>query len=258
MSQTALVTGASSGIGREFAVLLASHGHNLVLVARRADELNQLKSKVEIDYGVRACVFSKNLADVSACDDLHAELKRQGITVDILINNAGFGDYALFSQADWKKLDDMMQLNMVTLTRMTKLFLPGMLERRQGRILNVASTAGFQPGPLMAVYFATKAYVLSFSQALASEVEGTGVTVTTLCPGPTQSGFSDAAAAGKSKLFRRKLRSSREVAKFGYRAMMKGKLVAIHGIGNWLLINSTRLAPRRILLKVVRGMVGER
>jgi short-subunit dehydrogenase len=258
MSQTALVTGASSGIGREFADILASRGHNLVLAARREEELNKLKGKLESQYRVNVVVFARDLSDLSACDDLCAELKRQGIAVDILINNAGFGDFVPFAEADWQKLDTMMHLNMLSLTRLTKLLLPAMLERRHGRILNMASTAAFQPGPLMAVYFATKAYVLSFSQALANEVAGSGVTVTVLCPGPTESGFRDAAGAERSKLFAGKIPSSRVVAEYGYPSMMKGKLVAIHGAGNWLLANSTRFTPRRTLLKIVRWLVEQK
>ena len=177
------------------------------------------------------------------------------MTVDYLINNAGFGDFGLFAESDWNKQEQMINLNITALTHLTQLFLPDMICRHSGRILNVASTASFQPGPTMSVYFATKAFVLSFSEAINNEVREHGITVTALCPGATHSGFQAAASMQDSKLFAgNNFPTSREVAEFGYKAMMKGKAVAIHGFRNTLLANSVRFAPRSLVVKLAREM----
>ena len=175
--------------------------------------------------------------------------------IDYLINNAGFGDYGLFYESDWDKQERMINLNMLALTQLTHLFLPDMLKRKSGKIMNVASTAAFQPGPLMSVYYASKAYVLFFSEAIANELEGTGVTVTALCPGPTKSGFQKAANVEHSKMLNAKsIPTSKKVAEYGYKAMMKGKHVAVHGFMNKELTFFSRRAPKKFILKTVRRM----
>jgi len=253
MNKTALITGASNGIGLELAMVYAKMGDNLVLVARNMGKLNELKSELEKQYNVKVYNIGKDLSLPLSVKEVYDEITRQKITVDYLINNAGFGDYGMFYETDWNKEEKMISLNIITLTHFTKLFLRDMIQRGAGKIMNVASTAAFQSGPTMAVYYATKAYVLSFSEAINNEVKGKGVTITALCPGATTSGFMEVAGLHNSKLFRgRKLPSSKEVAEYGYRAMMKGKTVAIHGIINFLLANSVRFFPRAMVVRVTR------
>lgn len=255
IKRTALVTGASSGIGFELANVLAREKHDLVLVARSVDKLSALAADLINKYGTKVTVMANDLSKEEAPWQVFTQLKKENITVDILVNNAGFGDFGPFAETSWEKEKQMIDLNITALTELTKLFLDGMISRRYGRIMNVASTAAFQPGPFMAVYYATKAYVLSFSEAIANELQGTGVTVTALCPGPTESGFVKAAALDDSKLFKnKKLPASREVAEYGYKAMMKGKTVAIHGTMNWIMANSVRFTPRKLVTAVVRKM----
>ncbi|MCA9922498.1 MAG: SDR family oxidoreductase, partial [Anaerolineales bacterium] len=213
--QTALITGASGGIGYELARKIAQQGHNLVVVARSESKLMKLAQDFNKQFGVNVTVMVKDLAQSAAPDEIYNELQANEIDVDILVNNAGFASYGLFHELDRQKELNMMQVNMVALTHLTHLFLPGMVERGYGRILNIASTAAFQPGPLMAVYYATKAYVLSFSEAIANELDGTGVTVTALCPGPTESGFQARAAMEDSKLVQSGLMDAATVAKMG-------------------------------------------
>ncbi len=253
--KTVLITGASGGIGYEFALIFARNKYNLVLVARSEDKLIELKNKLTSEIGISVEVFAKDISILANIDELYAELQKKQIVIDILINNAGFGDYGYFYQTNWKKEDMMLNLNIISLTYLTKLFLPKMIENKYGKILNLASIAAFLPGPLMAIYYATKAYVLSFSSAIANELKGTGVTVTSLCPGPTQSGFSDAAALGESKLFKKKsLPTAKVVAEYGYKSLMKGKLVAVHGAFNKFEVFIMRFAPRKLLLSTIRNM----
>lgn len=255
MSQTVLITGASSGIGYALAKVCGNNRHNLVLVARREEPLKQLKAEFEASQGIQVWTYSADLGQASVRQQLFDWTQHQGIQIDGLINNAGFGDYGPFVETDWDKQDQMLQLNVVALTHLTRLYLPGMVERKQGKILNLASTAAFQPGPLMAVYYATKAYVLSFTDAIASELENSGITATTLCPGPTASEFQENSAMGQSKLVRgRKLPTAAEVAEYGYRAMQRGDRVAVHGLSNQILAFSTRLLPRKLLTDTVRRM----
>lgn len=251
--KTALITGASGGIGYELAKLCAQGGCNLVLVARSQAKLEEIAHDLGARYGVGAMVIDADLADPQAPARLADELKREGVAVDILINNAGFADFAPFAEADEEKLLQMMQVNMVTLTHLTRLLLPGMLARRSGRIMNVASTAAFMPGPLMAVYYASKAYVLSLSEALANELGGSGVTVTALCPGPTETGFQQRAAMEDSRLVSgRRLMDVASVAKAGYNGLMRGETVVIPGASNRVQAFLPRLLPRRLLTRVVR------
>ena len=251
----ALITGASSGIGLELARLFAADGVDLVLVARRTERLEKLKIELEHRYKINAHVIASDLSLSQSPEEVFAETKRMGLEIDCLVNNAGFGQLGEFSEIDWQKEADMIQLNVIALTHLTKLYLPEMLAKGRGRILNVASTAAFQPGPLMAVYFATKAYVLSFSSAIAEELRNTGVTVTTLCPGPTASEFQMVAdMENVSMLKRRKLPTSAEVAEYGYNAMKKGKRIAIPGFSNKLLAFSTRFATTKMLTRIVHKL----
>jgi hypothetical protein len=253
MNKTAFITGASSGIGLELAHVFAKHGDDLVLAARSRSKLDKLKEELEKQHNIKVYNISKDLSFPNSAKEVYEEIKQQNIIVDYLINNAGFGDYGMFYETDWNKEERMINLNITTLTHFTKLFLKDMIARGNGKIMNVASTAAFQSGPTMAVYYATKAYVLNFTEAINNEVKGKGVTMTALCPGATTSGFMEAAALNDSKLFRgRKLPSSKEVAEYGYKAMMKGKTVAIHGIMNYILANSVRFFPRAMVVKVTR------
>jgi short-subunit dehydrogenase len=249
----ALITGASNGIGLELAKIHASKGDNLVLVARNVTKLNELKNTWEKQYKVSVHTIEKDLSKPNAAKEVYDETTAKGLQVDYLINNAGFGDFGMFYETDWNKELQMINLNITTLTQFTKLYLQDMVKRRSGKIMNVASTAAFQSGPTMAVYYATKAYVLSFSEAIDNEVRDKGITLTTLCPGATESGFQAAAAMEESALVKgKKLPTSQEVAEYGYQSMMKGKTVAIHGLMNWIMANSVRFTPRALVVKITR------
>lgn len=255
MAKTALITGASSGIGLELAKIHASKGDNLILVARSIEKMQTLKSELENSYKISVHLIKKDLSIHDAPKEVFDEVKKKNIAIDYLINNAGFGDYGMFYETSWTKEEMMINLNITALTQLTKLFVIDMLANKKGKIMNVASTAAFQSGPTMAVYYATKAYVLSFSEAIQNELEGTGITVTALCPGATESGFMDAANVGESKLFKgRKLPSSKEVAIYGYQAMMEGKTVAIHGFMNRVMAVSAQLFPRKMVVKMTRNI----
>src|ERR1044071_3253133 len=251
---TALVTGASGGIGEELARLFAADGHDLVLVARSRDKLARLSEELGGKHGVEARVLAADLARDESPREMFEELSAGGVSVDALVNNAGFGSYGLFAETDLKSELDLLRVNVVALTHLTKLFLPGMLARRRGYVMNVASTAAFQPGPLMAVYYASKAYVLSLSEALANECGGTGVVVSALCPGPTETGFVAAAGMSESKLFDRGAMTAREVAEAGYRGLFAGKTIVIPGTRNALLARTVGFMPRKLVTKVVRGI----
>ncbi len=251
--ETALITGASSGIGFELAKIMAAKGHDLILTARSKEKLDILAHELFSKYGRKITVIDTDLSDVQNCKKVFDEIDERKIHVDILINNAGFGDYGFFHQTDWQKEYDMIELNISSLTFLTKLFVKEMIKYKSGRIMNVASTAAFQPGPKMAVYYATKAYVLSFSQAIANELKGYNITVTALCPGPTRSGFQSAANLDHSKLFHSKrIPTSEEVAEYGYEKMMKGKQVAIPGTMNKAGVIGAKLLPRKLVTKVAR------
>ena len=251
---TALVTGASGGIGEELARLFAADGHDLVLVARSRDKLARLAGELAQKHGVAARVLAADLARGESPREIFEELGGAGVHIDALVNNAGFGSYGLFAETDLGSELDLLQVNVVALTHLSKLFLPGMIARRRGYLMNVASTAAFQPGPLMAVYYASKAYVLSLSEALANECEGTGVRVSALCPGPTETGFVAAAGMQESKLFERGAMTAREVAEAGYRGLLEGKTLVIPGLRNNLVARTVGMMPRRMVTKVVRGI----
>jgi uncharacterized protein len=252
---TALITGASNGIGLELAKVHASKGGDLVLVARNKSKLDELKTILETQYNVTVHTIGKDLSAANAAKEVYDETTKQKIQIDYLINNAGFGDFGMFAETDWNKELQMINLNITTLTQFTKLYLQDMVKRKSGKIMNVASTAAFQSGPTMAVYYATKAYVLSFSEAVDNEVRDKGVTITTLCPGATESGFQTAAAMEESALVKgKKLPTAKEVAEYGYASMMKGETVAIHGMMNWIMANSVRFTPRALVVKLTRYM----
>jgi uncharacterized protein len=251
--QTTLITGASSGIGLELARIAAAQRRDLVLVARSEDKLNDLARELQQQHGVRVHVIEADLSRPGAAAAVVARLSGLDLEIDVLVNNAGFGLYGRFAETPLDTELQMVQLNVVALTELTKRLLPGMTARRSGRIMNVASTAAFLPGPLMAVYYATKAYVLSFSEAIANELAGSGVTVTALCPGPTTSGFQAAAKLGTSRLVSGKvLASSRDVARIGWDAMMAGTTVVVPGVFNRLTVSMPRVLPRRIVAAIVR------
>lgn len=250
---TALITGASNGIGLELARIHAAKGDHLILVARSVSKLTEIKSDLEKQHRIQVHVIAKDLSAPNAAQEVYDETTRLGLTVDYLINNAGFGDFGMFTNTDWNKEQQMINLNITALTQFTKLYLKDMVRRGKGRVMNVASTAAFQSGPTMAVYFATKAYVLSFSEAVDNEVRDKGVTVTALCPGATESGFQAAAAMEESRLVKgRKLPTSKAVAEYGYKAMMAGKTVAIHGLLNRVMANAVRFLPRALVVKATR------
>lgn len=251
---TALITGASSGIGLELARIFAANRHDVVLVARSEDKLREAARECE-GKGVRAHVIAADLARPGAAGAIAAAVASLGVQVDVLVNNAGFGVYGAFLETPAAREIESIQVNVVALTELTKVFLPSMVRRRSGRILNVASTAAFVPGPLMAIYYATKAYVVSFSEAIANELEGTGVTVTVLCPGPTATGFQSAANLEGSRIVSLLRKAdSLSVAKAGYEAVMAGKVLAVPGISNKIGALTPRLFPRAVIRKVVRAI----
>ncbi len=254
-TKTALVTGASSGLGLEFSKLLAQDGYNLVIVARDRQKLQQVAGELQARYKIQARVLVKDLSEAGAAQEIYDELRGDSVAVDVLINNAGYALYGPFIETDLTTEVQMIATNVTTLTILSKLFAREMVTRRRGRILNVASTAAFAPGPLMAVYYATKAYVLSLSEALANELQGTGVTVTALCPGPVETGFQKRAQMEASRLVAgRKIADAASVAAEGYRAMLKGQTMIIPGLMNQLQTLSVRFTPRKMVAQVVRNM----
>ena len=250
---TTLVTGASDGIGLELARIAAAHREDVVLVARRESTLRDLAKELEQQHGVRAHVVPADLGQPGAATEVAARVAALGVDVDHLVNNAGFGIYGRFVETALDIELQILQVNIVALTELTKRLVPGMVARGRGRILNIASTAAFLPGPLMAVYYASKAYVLSFSEAIANELAGTGVTVTALCPGPTASGFQKAAHLEGSKLVAgMRLATSRDVAQVGFDAMVAGTRIVVPGVRNKLVSQMPRLLPRRMVARLVR------
>jgi len=247
-----LVTGASSGIGLEISRLLAKDKNNLILVSRNEDELLKLKKGLEDSYKVQVHIISKDLADHNSALDIYNEISSLGFVVENLINNAGFGSFGRFNEIDTLIDISMIDVNIRALTYLTKLFLPDMIKNKKGKILNIASTAAFFPGPYMTVYYATKAFVLSLSEALASELAGTGVTVSVLCPGPTKTAFQSKAKMKKSEFVKFGVMEASTVALYGYRGMLKGKKVIVPGILNKFLINIIRFLPRSIVTSMAK------
>jgi short-subunit dehydrogenase len=241
---TALVTGASAGLGLELARIFAKDKHDLVLVARRREKLDELASELGKAHGVKSLVLAADLADPKAPEAIFEQVAAAKLEVDFLVNNAGFGSNGRFHELDKRKELGMVEVNVTALLHLTRLFLPGMVARKRGRVLNVGSTAGFVPGPFMATYYASKAFVNSFTEALAHELRGTGVTATVLCPGATATEFAAVAGNDKSKLFKSGVADSASVALYGYRAMLAGKTIAVPGIGNKLTVLAPRITPR--------------
>jgi uncharacterized protein len=252
MRRTALITGSSGGIGLELAKIHAEKGHNLVLVALSREILNELKTDLERDYKVQVYVIEKDLSHPDNVREVYDELKQNNISIDYLINNAGFGDFGFFAESNWDKQKKMINLNITAVTYFTRLFLTDMINRGEGKIMNISSTAAFQPGPTMSVYFATKAFVLSFSEAVNNEVRDKGISITAFCPGSTDTGFHAVVMGDGNPVKKRKLSSASQVAKSGYRAMMRGKPVAIHGFMNSIMATCVRFMPRGVVVKVAR------
>jgi short-subunit dehydrogenase len=256
---TALVTGASVGIGRDLAVVLAENKHDLVITARNQQQLESLAAELREKFGVRVEVIVMDLAKPQAAGELFEEVQRRGIAIDILINNAGFGGHGRFDGENVDEILGMLQVNIVALTHLTRLFLPGMVERKSGRIMNLASVASFTPGPMMAVYFATKAFVLSLSEAIAAELKRTGVTVTAVCPGPTKTEFGKRAGITSATSFHDLFTmQSMPVARIGYRAMMRGQRVVVTGVQNKLTTGLVKFLPRRMVTATVKKMNEQR
>jgi len=250
MGKTALVTGASSGLGLELARLFAHDGHDLVVVARRRDHLEALATRLAAEHGVAARVIAEDLADPIAPRRIFAELKERRIEVEFLVNSAGFGTHGPFAESDLGRQLAMVQVNATALMHLTHLFLPGMIARRSGRILNLGSTAGFQPGPGMSIYYATKAFVNSFTEALHHELRGTGVTATVSTPGAVATEFGRVAGNEESRLFHLGAASAGEVAAHAYRAMMAGKPISLPGWRAKLSLQLLRIGSRRTIRKV--------
>ena len=248
MKGTALVTGASAGLGRDYARLFAADGHDVVLVARRRERLEELAREIGGQGGAQVHVLPLDLSDREAPRRCVDELRARGLAIDFLVNNAGLGTNGPFADADPAKQLEMIQVNVTSLVELTRLLLPDMLARKRGRVLNVGSTAGFQPGPFMAAYYASKAFVNSFSEALAYELDGTGVTVTVSCPGATETEFAGHAGNDSSLLFKFGAADSMSVAREGYAAMMAGRRMVVHGFTNKLGVQAPRVSPRAVVI----------
>lgn len=251
MNKTALVTGAASGLGFEIALLLAKDTHDLILVDINAVNLEKAKDKINNEYNVEVNLLIKDLSKPNIAKDIVDEL--QGKAIDVLVNNAGFGLFGVFSNTNWQRESDMLHLHILTTTHLTKLLLPHMIERGSGKILNISSLAAFQPGPLMSLYYASKAYILSFSEAIANELKGTGVTVTALCPGQTKTQFQQVVSNETSdNTISFNMACPKAVALYGYKAMLKGKSVAVPGLFNKFLSRLPRILPRNTATAIVR------
>lgn len=250
---TVLITGASSGIGAALARHMAAQGHDLLLTGRNENRLSNVRNEILAKRNVGVQTFVQDLSEPNAAQNLHDKIKSEKFKIHMLVNNAGFGDHGAFKDADLTKLSNMIQVNITALTELTHLILPEMTSRGSGKIMNVASTAAFMPGPFMAVYFATKAYVLNFSEAIGNEIKAHGITVTTLCPGATATEFQKGAEIDSGSIFKGRLPSPDTVAAFGYNAMMRGKPVAIHGRKNQFMTTLVRFFPRRLVTKLVRS-----
>ncbi|SFE23902.1 hypothetical protein SAMN04487969_101844 [Paenibacillus algorifonticola] len=254
MRKTVLITGVSGGIGKELADRFAKDGYNLVLVARSERKLLELAEEYRKKHGTQATVIAKDVASPGVPEEIFAELKKKGIVVDYLVNNAGFGLYGTFLETNLEQETNMIDVNIKALTIMTKLFLPDMVKRGKGGVMNVASLVAFFPGPMMSIYYATKAFVLSFTEALENELSGTGVTVTALCPGLTSTGFVDRSGMGESKLFQSgAIMEAGQVAEEGYRGFIRGDTIIMPGARNRLMAFIPRLLPRKWVTRMVRS-----
>ena len=249
--KTALITGGASGLGYELVLLFAKDNYGLVLVDIDSDKLLETKKEIESTYQVPVQIMAKDLSQVNISEEIVSELGETQI--DALVNNAGFGAFGAFHEVDWERQEQMLNLHVMTTTHLTKLILDGMVKRGSGMILNLSSLAGFQPGPLMSLYYATKGYILSFSEAIANELKGTGVTVTALCPGPTKTSFQQVVSSASSEnKITFNMANAKDVAAYGYKAMKKGKSVAIPGGLNKILGTLPRFVPRNMATQIVR------
>ncbi len=252
--KTALVTGASAGLGTELSRLFAADGHDVVLVARRREKLDALAADLESNHAVRAVVLAEDLTDPAAPARIASELTKRGIAVEFLVNNAGFGTTGAFVELDPARELAMVEVNVTAVVHLTRLLLPPMVARKSGRVLNIGSTAGFQPGPFMACYYASKAFVNSFTEALSYELHGTGVTATVCCPGATATEFAQVAGNDKSRLFEMGAMNATDVATQAYREMMRGAVVVVPGWRNKLAMQSLRFAPRAMVRKLAAAL----
>lgn len=249
--KTALVTGGASGLGYELSLLLAKDGYHLILIDINSEQLEEVKKELELGFKIKTRIITKDLSLQNCAFELFEEVKETSI--DILINNAGFGLFGPFYSTDWNRELSMLNLHVITTTQLTKLLLDDMIKRGRGRILNVSSLAAFQPGPLMSIYYATKAFILSFSEAIANELKGTGVTVTVLCPGQTKTSFQEVVSEGNTtNKISFNIATADKVALYGYKAMMSGKTLAIPGTINKFLSFLPRILPRTIATAIVR------
>ena len=248
-----MITGASGGIGLELAKIHAKNGDDLILVARSQEKLKQIKEDLENNYDISVIIFIKDLSLPNSSHELYDEIKSKKVKVDYVINNAGFGYFGKFSETDWQKELNMINLNITSLVLMTKLFIKDMMLTGGGRIMNVASIAAFMPGPLMSIYYASKSFVLSFSEAIAEELDGSNISVTALCPGPTETDFQKNAELDNSNLFKRlSVADVKTVAEYGYKAMLEGKRIAIPGIMNKITAQTHRFFPRTLITRSVK------
>jgi len=255
MKKTALITGASSGIGKEFSKIHAEKGGDLIIIARSEDKLNELKKELEQKHKINVFVISKDLTQPNAAKEIYEQVQNAGLKVDYLINNAGFGGLGKFNERDLEKDLQMINLNISVLTALTHYFLQDFVKNNEGKILNVSSTASLMPGPLQAVYYATKAYVTFFSNAIAEELHDTSITVTNLMPGATETEFGKVSGMDKTKMFKKPV-TARSVAEDGYNGMLKGKLDVISGLNfsQKLMTAMIPLTPKKMILKQIRQM----
>ncbi|MCH8014169.1 MAG: SDR family oxidoreductase [Candidatus Dadabacteria bacterium] len=252
--ETVLITGASSGIGMGLAKLFAADGSDLVLVARREDRLNELAEELKSEHGIEVHVLPKDLSKKTSPNEIFNHLKKEKIEIDVLVNNAGFGSRGMVSELDTDLQVDMVQVNAAALTHLTSLFLPGIIERGQGGILNVGSLAGFQPGPNLAVYFATKAYVLSFTEALAEEISNPNIKISCFAPGPVKTEFGEKSDLENSLLFKVSLMDLEPAVKAGYEGFRKGKTIVIPGLKQQIVPFLNRFTPRLIVRKIAKKL----
>jgi len=255
---TTLITGASSGIGLELALIAASHNNNLLLIARHEDKLNELAQTIRAKHKITVDYLVKDLSKPESTQEIFQYCQEKKLFINILINNAGFGDFREFTNSDRQRQLDMINVNISALVSLTHFFIKDMIDNGGGKVLNIASAAAFQPGPLMSVYYASKAFVLHFSEAIANELKDKKVSVTAVCPGPTASNFKHNANLHNSRLMKkRNLPSAKSVAEFSYKSMLKGKVVAIPGFNNWLLSKLVNIIPRPIVVRMVRKIQEE-
>ncbi|PFL13746.1 SDR family oxidoreductase [Bacillus cereus] len=257
-TETVLITGATKGIGLEFVKIFAGHSYNLVLVARDETLLEQQAENLKRDYGMQVNTFAGDLGNYTTVESLHRYLKNEGIDIDILINNAGAGGFGLMMEVDIQKEMEYLQLNMISLTYLTRLFADDMVKRKQGKILNVASLAAFQPVPRMSMYGASKSYVLSFSEAIAEEMKGTGVQVSVLCPSFTKTTLTQQFAGAGTKVFNKNMLDPQTVAKCGFKGLMKNKRVIIPGFKNKFMAKSVGLLPRKWVTIYTRKLLEQK